>query len=48
MVFIDRFCGIDSIAISRVDSIGVDYSAFVPVSCAADRARLRVKLGGGK
>lgn len=35
MVFIDRVCGIDSTTISGPESIGVDYSSFVPVSSGA-------------
>jgi hypothetical protein len=40
MIYFYRFGGIDSIAIARVESIGVDYSLFVPVLC--ERIVLRV------
>jgi hypothetical protein len=40
MIYFYRFGGIDSTAIARVKSIGIDYSAFVPVLCG--RVVLRV------
>ena len=48
MVFFNRFAGIDSIAIDRVELIAVDYSALVPVSCGHVALRVIVSLATGK